>query len=1182
MRQKHLLTKLALLLVMFVGGVTAWAEEETIVSFSNSENTGWTINGNPAYTNSGGYQLVASTMSIVTPSITWSNYSDIKITIKARKYGGPNATQGKISVSQGETELLSVSPTSTTLTNYGPSAISPVDGTITISCPGASSSKGCGISEITITGTQQTGTYTVTYDANGATSGTVPTDATEYDADNNTVTVLGNTGGLAKEHYTFSGWNTKADGSGTSYVADATFTITANTKLYAQWAINTHNVALPATDEFGTYTMSAENPVAYGTEVTLTYTPATGFEKYAATWSVNGEEIAKDKFAMPDEAVTVTVSVKKVTISDMAIDFEDNTSTYTDWTFTNINGKATDSGVTPHGGTYFGVTAGTATASIVTKEKVDPVSLTCYVSKKSTNTSSSTWYIQVSEDGNTWTEVSNCNGANMSKGEWKELTATLKDYTDVYVRVYYSGSTAVRCIDDLTLTVNGSAKPSISASDVNLAYNATSGNVNFTLTNEVEGGIVTATKEGDWITLGEVGATSVSFTATANETSVERTATITLTYSYGESETISKVVTVTQAAAPIIYVTIPALFEAATSTAADVNVTFGNWVVSGISTNGKSVFVTDGTNGFVIYSSSDQSSTYAVGDILSGTASCSLKLNTGFAQLTDLDANDMIITSGGTVSPANIALDALAGVNTGALVNYTGLTCSVSSGKYYLSDGTTTIQLYNSLYNFGTTFKDGKSYNITGIYQQYNTTKEILPRSAADIVEVVVPTISLSESTINATAAEKSGTITVTYNNLTNYLSEVRFVASDGKTAATYDWLIADINTSDDTKLDYTIGENNSTEARTAYMKVYALGDEGEAYSDLITITQAAPVVTNTYTLATSFTSGKHYVIASGTIGDVKVMGSQKDNNRAAVGGNVSGTTLNVTSDAGATEFIIYGPDANGYYTIYDAAKGYLYAAGSGSGNNYLRSQTTFDNNGKWSVSIDGSGEATVVAQGLNTNKYMRFNSTLFSCYGDGSSVKDLVYFYEKDGEATPTETIHVTDAKYATYCSENALDFEGTGLTAYVADQKGTSLTFEPVTKVPAYTGVLLKANAAGDYTIPATSSFEGAKGSDLKGVIVETKITEAGIFVLMKGEKGVGFYKTTSTGFTVGAHTAYLPNTMGLSRDFIAIDEATAINGIAAEKASNGEIYNLQGQRVTKAQKGLYIMDGKKVLVK
>ncbi|MCQ4862602.1 InlB B-repeat-containing protein, partial [Pseudoflavonifractor phocaeensis] len=77
-------------------------------------------------------------------------------------------------------------------------------------------------------------TYTVTYDANGATSGSVPTDGTAYAA-NADVTVLGNTGNLEKIGYNFIGWNTKADGSGTSYTVATTFKISANTTLYAAW-----------------------------------------------------------------------------------------------------------------------------------------------------------------------------------------------------------------------------------------------------------------------------------------------------------------------------------------------------------------------------------------------------------------------------------------------------------------------------------------------------------------------------------------------------------------------------------------------------------------------------------------------------------------------------------------------------------------------------------------------------------------------------------------------------------------------------------------------------------------------------------------------------------------------------------------------------------------------------------
>jgi uncharacterized repeat protein (TIGR02543 family) len=77
----------------------------------------------------------------------------------------------------------------------------------------------------------------VTYDGNGNTGGTAPVDVHTPYTSFDPVTVLGNTGSLTKHGYTFSKWNTAADGSGTDYDPDDTFAIRANTILYAQWKI---------------------------------------------------------------------------------------------------------------------------------------------------------------------------------------------------------------------------------------------------------------------------------------------------------------------------------------------------------------------------------------------------------------------------------------------------------------------------------------------------------------------------------------------------------------------------------------------------------------------------------------------------------------------------------------------------------------------------------------------------------------------------------------------------------------------------------------------------------------------------------------------------------------------------------------------------------------------------------
>ena len=89
-----------------------------------------------------------------------------------------------------------------------------------------------------LTITSNAPTYSITYSGNGATSGTAPADTNTY-VTSDVVTVLGNTGSLARSGYTFLGWNTAANGSGTTYTAAQTFTVgNANVTLFALWSRN--------------------------------------------------------------------------------------------------------------------------------------------------------------------------------------------------------------------------------------------------------------------------------------------------------------------------------------------------------------------------------------------------------------------------------------------------------------------------------------------------------------------------------------------------------------------------------------------------------------------------------------------------------------------------------------------------------------------------------------------------------------------------------------------------------------------------------------------------------------------------------------------------------------------------------------------------------------------------------
>ncbi len=163
-------------------------------------------------------------------------------------------------------------------------------------------------------------TFTVTYDANGATEGSVPKDNTEY-ASGESVTVLGNTGNLVKDGYNFDGW--QIDKTGTVYTAGQTFNISSNVTLYAKWSEKSltnyrttcttqpsYSVTIADNIENGEVTANPTSATA-GTEIALTATPTNGYQ--FSSWIVTKEgggtvEVTNNKFTMPASNVTVSAT----------------------------------------------------------------------------------------------------------------------------------------------------------------------------------------------------------------------------------------------------------------------------------------------------------------------------------------------------------------------------------------------------------------------------------------------------------------------------------------------------------------------------------------------------------------------------------------------------------------------------------------------------------------------------------------------------------------------------------------------------------------------------------------------------------------------------------------------------------------------------------------------------------
>ena len=133
-------------------------------------------------------------------------------------------------------------------------------------------------------------------------------------------------------------------------------------------------------------------------------------------------------------------------------------------------------------------------------------------------------------------------------------TVTIDDINANSVTI--TTSTAYRCTSAGSISIyytssGGGNTPSITANDVNIAYDATNGSIGYTLQNAT-GNVSAVITDGDWLELGTITSTEVPFTCSANSSATARTAKVTLSF---EGAT-DKVVTVTQAAAPLTPISI--------------------------------------------------------------------------------------------------------------------------------------------------------------------------------------------------------------------------------------------------------------------------------------------------------------------------------------------------------------------------------------------------------------------------------------------------------------------------------------------------------------------------------------------------------------------------------------------------------------------------------------------------
>lgn len=263
-------------------------------------------------------------------------------------------------------------------------------------------------------------------------------------------------------------------------------------------------------------------------------------------------------------------------------------------------------------------------------------------------------------------------------------------------------------------------------------------------------------------------------------------------------------------------------------------------------------------------------------------------------------------------------------------------------------------------------------------------------------------------------------------------------------------------------------------------------------------------------------------------------------------------------------------------------------------------SSKTTANGHPFSITFNSSSNISISSSSY-TLQYESTNN-VFRFY---SSTYEPVYLYKRQGmpgvySLGKSKSVTITTAKYATYCSDEGLDFSGTGAKVYKAKVTGSSVKLTEITGgiVPANTGVMVYKDVASteNLSVPVTLTDATVTDNELVGITVETEVpwTADGKYnyILQKqtGDETPKFYK--ATGKKLVANRAYLSTTYdvasGRGLDIVfegeeEEDDVTGVSSVAKPQATNKHCYDLQGRQVMQpTQKGLYIVNGKKYVVK
>ena len=230
---------------------------------------------------------------------------------------------------------------------------------------------------------------------------------------------------------------------------------------------------------------------------------------------------------------------------------------------------------------------------------------------------------------------------------------------------------------------------------------------------------------------------------------------------------------------------------------------------------------------------------------------------------------------------------------------------------------------------------------------------------------------------------------------------------------------------------------------------------------------------------------------------------------------------------------------------------------------------------------------ATNINSDTKTSEEFTLNeSTPISLVKGGNDKQGIDFIYiQRTGDAT--ETVLVSKAGYATYATKYNVEVpndENVKVMTVTVNEGNSTIKLHEIpakTVIPANTGILVKAPAGNCDFVVTSDKGETLANNDLKAATEDVTSDGAKFFALTKMDTKVGF-AVVNNGVKIPAGKAYLEVPGKTAAKFFSLDgEATGINSVKTAKA-DGAYYTLEGVKTTKPVKGLYIHNGKKIVVK